>query len=94
MATSFGRIQSILPEVERAIREEDQSVLSQLAQEAKDHCEALGAQRLSALFEALIHEGDIVDAELIYPHLKVECAQARACARGLGLYGAAIVGTA
>lgn len=81
----FTLIPQALEKIQTAVDEANAYALRYYAHSAKGSSQAVGAERLAAMFHGLEKELDIVDAELVLPTLRHEIRQVQAHFRNLGL---------
>lgn len=81
----FTLIPDALDKIQGAIDECNAYALRYHAHSAKGSSQAVGADRLAAMFHVLEKELDIVDAELVLPSLRDEMRQVQAHFQSLGL---------
>lgn len=81
----FTLIPDALDKIQTAVDECNAYALRYHAHSAKGSSQAVGADRLAAMFHVLEKELDIVDAELVLPSLRDEMRQVQVHFQGLGL---------
>lgn len=81
----FTLIPDALDKIQTAVDECNAYALRYHAHSAKGSSQAVGADRLAAMFHVLEKELDIVDAELVLPSLRDEMRQVQAHFQSLGL---------
>ena len=81
----FTLIPAALENIQTAVDDANAYALRYHAHSAKGSSQAVGAERLAAMFHVLEKELDLVDAELVLPSLRDEMRQVQAHFKGLGL---------